>query len=33
LTLGPTTGKILAAMIEGQTPVVDPAPYRAERFS
>jgi glycine/D-amino acid oxidase-like deaminating enzyme len=26
------TGHLLADMITGGTPVVDPAPYRAERF-
>ncbi len=32
LTLGPVTGRILAEMITGETPVVDPKPYRVERF-
>ena len=32
LTLGPTTGRLLAEMMGGETPFVDPAPYRAERF-
>jgi len=32
LTLGPTTGKLLAQMMAGETPFCDPAPYRAERF-
>ena len=32
LTLGPTTGRLLAEMMSGDTPFVDPAPYRAERF-
>ncbi len=32
LTLGPSTGRLLAEMITGATPFVDPAPYRAERF-
>jgi D-amino-acid dehydrogenase len=32
LTLGPITGRLLADLITGATPVVDPAPYRAERF-
>jgi D-amino-acid dehydrogenase len=32
LTLGPVTGHLLADLITGATPVVDPAPYRAERF-
>ena len=33
LTLGPVTGRLLAEMITGEAPVVDPAPYRAERFA
>jgi D-lysine oxidase len=32
LTLGPATGRLIADMIMGEPPVVDPAPYRAERF-
>ena len=32
LTLGPATGRMIAEMITGETPFVDPAPYRAERF-
>jgi D-amino-acid dehydrogenase len=32
LTLGPTTGRLLAQMMTGATPFTDPAPYRAERF-
>jgi D-amino-acid dehydrogenase len=32
LTLGPATGRMLADMITGGTPYIDPAPYRAERF-
>ena len=31
-TLGPTTGRLLAAMMLGEQPFADPAPYRAERF-
>jgi D-amino-acid dehydrogenase len=31
-TLGPTTGRLLAEMIDGETPFIDPSPYRAERF-
>ncbi|HEX3864313.1 MAG TPA: FAD-binding oxidoreductase [Stellaceae bacterium] len=31
-TLGPTTGRLLAEMMLGDTPFVDPAPFRAERF-
>ncbi|NKC31542.1 NAD(P)/FAD-dependent oxidoreductase [Falsiroseomonas selenitidurans] len=33
LTLGPTTGRLLAEMMTGETPFLDPAPYRAERFN
>jgi D-amino-acid dehydrogenase len=33
LTTGPITGRLLAEMMTGETPVVDPAPYRAERFA
>jgi D-amino-acid dehydrogenase len=32
LTLGPSTGRMIAEMMTGQTPFVDPAPYRAERL-
>jgi D-lysine oxidase len=32
LTLGPATGRLLAEMMTGATPICDPAPYRAERF-
>jgi len=32
LTLGPISGRLLAEMISGEAPVVDPAPFRAERF-
>jgi D-amino-acid dehydrogenase len=32
LTLGPTTGRLLAEMMSGETPFVDPQPYRANRF-
>ncbi|MFA7494820.1 MAG: FAD-binding oxidoreductase [Acidithiobacillus sp.] len=32
LTLGPTTGRLLAEMMRGETPFTDPAPYRPERF-
>ncbi len=31
-TLGPTTGRLLAEMMTGDTPFVDPTPFRAERF-
>jgi len=33
MTLGPTTGRLLAEMMDAKTPFIDPAPYRAERFS
>jgi D-amino-acid dehydrogenase len=33
LTLGPASGRLLAEMITGETPMVDPAPYAAERFA
>lgn len=32
LTLGPTTGRLVAEMMTGERPFVDPAPYRPERF-
>jgi D-amino-acid dehydrogenase len=32
LTLGPVTGHLLADMITGEKPFVDPSPYRANRF-
>lgn len=32
LTLGPVTGRLLAEMITGAEPVVDPSPFRADRF-
>ncbi len=32
LTLGPSTGRMIAEMMAGETPFVDPTPYRAERF-
>jgi D-amino-acid dehydrogenase len=31
ITMGPTTGKLVSAMIAGGSPVVDLAPYRADR--
>ncbi|MDQ0510796.1 NAD(P)/FAD-dependent oxidoreductase [Ancylobacter amanitiformis] len=31
-TLGPITGRLLADMMDGVTPVVDPAPFAATRF-
>lgn len=32
LTLGPVTGRLLADMVTGGTPFIDPKPYGAERF-
>src|SRR5262245_62163684 len=32
LTLGPLTGRLVADLITGGTPFVDPGPYRADRF-
>lgn len=32
LTLGPVTGRLVADLVTGETPFVDPMPYRAERF-
>jgi D-amino-acid dehydrogenase len=32
LTLGAVTGRLVAEMVSGETPFVDPAPYSAERF-
>ena len=32
LTLGPMTGRLIAEMVVGERPAVDPAPYRADRF-
>jgi len=32
LTLGPVTGRLIAEMMTGEKPFVDPAPYAAERF-
>jgi D-amino-acid dehydrogenase len=32
LTLGPVTGRLVAEMMAGEKPFVDPAPYAAERF-
>jgi D-amino-acid dehydrogenase len=32
LTLGPVTGRLVADMVCGERPFVDPAPYRADRF-
>ena len=32
LTLGPVTGRLVADLVTGESPFVDPAPYRADRF-
>jgi D-amino-acid dehydrogenase len=32
LTLGPVTARLLGEMMTGETPFVDPSPYRADRF-
>lgn len=32
LTNGPTTGRMIAEMMAGETPFIDPLPYRPERF-
>jgi D-amino-acid dehydrogenase len=32
LTLGPVTGRLMADLVTGTTPFVDPTPYRANRF-
>ena len=32
LTLGPVSGRLLAEMMTGETPFIDPTPYRADRF-
>ena len=32
LTLGPASGRLLAELVTGETPFVDPTPYRYERF-
>jgi D-amino-acid dehydrogenase len=32
LTLGPVTGRLIAEMMAGETPVIDPQPFAPERF-
>ena len=32
LTMGPSTGRLLAEMMTGEAPFVDPAPFRPDRF-
>ncbi len=32
LSMAPATGKLVAEMVTGQTPHIDPSPYRADRF-
>jgi D-amino-acid dehydrogenase len=31
-TLGPTTGRLVAEMMMGEAPFIDPSPYRPERY-
>ncbi len=31
-TLGPVSGRLLADMMTGETPIIDPTPYRTDRF-
>ena len=31
-TMGPVTGRLIAEMITGETPIADPAPFSAQRF-
>ena len=33
LTLGPSTGRLIAELMTGATPFCDPQPYAAERFT
>ena len=33
LTLGPSSGRLIADMMTGELPFVDPAPYRPARFA
>jgi D-amino-acid dehydrogenase len=33
LALGPATGRLVADLVEGKTPVVDPKPLGIERFA
>lgn len=32
MTLGPITGRLVAEMVTGEKPVIDPTPYRPDRF-
>jgi D-amino-acid dehydrogenase len=32
LSMAPATGRLVAALVAGTTPEVDPAPYRLARF-
>jgi D-amino-acid dehydrogenase len=32
LTLGPISGRLLAEMMTGEAPAIDPEPFRADRF-
>jgi D-amino-acid dehydrogenase len=31
-TLGPVAGRLLAELVSGEAPFIDPAPYAAQRF-
>ena len=33
LTLGPVSGRLIAEMMSGESPIIDPAPFRADRFA
>ena len=33
LTMGPGAAKLMADLITGATPAIDPAPYRYERYT
>jgi D-amino-acid dehydrogenase len=33
LTLAAVTGRLIAEMISGEAPLIDPAPYSPQRFS
>jgi D-amino-acid dehydrogenase len=32
MTSGPVTGRLIADLVAGRTPLVDPAPYSPDRF-
>ena len=33
LSMAPATGKLIAELIDGKTPHIDPTPYSVKRFS